>query len=256
MIDRLRLAEKLAGQATRKIFPGCRGPERLRQRPTRADPARVDSLPRQGRRSRGGAALRLRVRTIPAFSPMSAARRSPLQPARAVNARSCDPHQGVPAGRAGARSGQARHVRQGRKAARGQVRCRLSRYFTTPHRAAVPADRARSHWPLSCSCRDWVCSASATPRGREDRGRPRRDPVEVVPMPSGSALRVHSDPHLRHRVLVAGAVQARRCVAEKPLARAHRRRHLRAPGHWCRNGGCLLPRKVRSGRARPRTSHR
>ena len=84
MIDLVTLAEKRLAKATRKIFPGVSLPATIASGGRgRADPARADLAAGQGRRPRGGAALRVRVpHQSRRSSPMSAARRSPATASR------------------------------------------------------------------------------------------------------------------------------------------------------------------------------
>ena len=192
MIDLVTLAEKRLAKATRKIFPGVTlpGDDRGGGR-RRADPARADLAAGQGRRPRGGAALRLRVphqsrRSWPIVGGKEIARYSqqgPVTPDHAIRTK------GVPLVVPAPEAGKLDAFAKDAKAALDTFVADYHAYFAAPQRAAdAEQDRARSRCRASCWCRGSACSASATrrrtPRSRPTSPRPRS---RWWPMPSGSA---------------------------------------------------------------------
>ena len=256
MIDLVTLAEKRLAKATRKIFPGVSLPGKIAAAADVAPILRgLISLPAKDGGREAAQRFVFEFRTNPGILAYVGGKeiarysqQGPVTPDHAIRTK------GVPLVVPAPEAGKLDTFAKDAKAALDTFVADYHAYFQRhnvrqmPSKTELDPDAARR------------AGAGARPvrrrqhvEGRQDRSRPRRDHGRGGGRCRAARhLRVHPRArHLRHRVLVAGAGQARCCGGEADGA-AHRRRHRRRLGHRCGDGGRLRQGRRGGCRARPR----
>ena len=260
MIDLVTLAEKRLAKATRKIFPGVSLPAKIAAAADVAPILRgLISLPAKDGGREAAQRFVFEFRTNPGILAYVGGKeiarysqQGPVTPDHAIRTK------GVPLVVPAPEAGKLDTFTKDAKAALDKFVADYHAYFAAPQRAAdAEQDRARPDAARRAGAGTRPVRRRQHVEGRQDRGRPRRDHGRGGGRCRAARhLRVHSRArHLRHRVLVARAGQARRGGGEAAGA-AHRRRHRRRLGHRCGDGGRLRQGRRRSGRARPRRQPR